>query len=283
MVISAAIFLIAFLIWFLVWIHEKQENPAFIQYWRSLTRFDRVFLTTMFVVMTLIGGSKDPAITKLFKLLFWPYGEVSQLVPAWIATTHAENDHIVITNLLTTMESNINTNTINISFDWHAPNRLPEHNRQNTLGWTVWVTPITIDGILYEDHYVAFNAQASDAPAVINIEYARTLSDGTIERYTSSVVTNSYPEKVDIHLQSGTYPCYWFRCAVPIPFVNEPRDWNGEALFGSPHGSGGGFDLAGTLVIDDGNNVWVGATTNIILNGVGQSFANGINITEVLP
>ena len=60
-------------------------------------------------------------------------------------------------------------------------------------------------------------------------------------------------------------------------------DWNGEALFGSPSGSGRGFDLLGTLVIDDGDDIWVGATTNHVFGAVTNEFRNGINITEATP
>ena len=81
-------------------------------------------------------------------------------------------------------------------------------------------------------------------------------------------------------LQSGAYTCYWFRCEVPLAFTNAVRDWNGEALFGSPAGSGKGFDLLGTLVVDDGDSIWVGATTNVVLGAQTNEFKNGINVTE---
>jgi hypothetical protein len=67
---------------------------------------------------------------------------------------------------------------------------------------------------------------------------------------------------------------------VPAAFTDELRDWNGEALFGSPAGSGRGFDLLGTLVVDDGDDIWVGATTNIFMGGITNEFRNGINVTE---
>jgi hypothetical protein len=136
---------------------------------------------------------------------------------------------------------------ITYSFDWHSPNRLPYHARQNVLGRTVWVTPTNVNGVACEDHYVAFNESATTNPAVILIEYTRKLDDGTILRYSSPTITNSYPVMVPVNLQSGSHTCYWFRCEIPLAFLNCcVRDWNGEALFGSPQDSGKGFDLLGT-------------------------------------
>ena len=53
-----------------------------------------------------------------------------------------------------------------------------------------------------------------------------------------------------------------------------------DTTFGSPSGSGRGFDLLGTLVVDDGNDIWVGASTNIFMGSITNEFRNGINITE---
>jgi hypothetical protein len=66
---------------------------------------------------------------------------------------------------------------------------------------------------------------------------------------------------------------------VPLAFASCVRDWNGEALFGSPAGSDHGFDLLGTLVIDHGGDVWVGANTNVVIGGATNVFSNGINVT----
>jgi hypothetical protein len=120
------------------------------------------------------------------------------------------------------------------------------------------------------------NEAATTNPAVILIEYARTLDNGTVERWSQPTITNSYPVMVPIYLQSGNHTCYWFRCEVPIALTNSVRDWNGEALFGAPDGSGNGFDLLGTLIIDDGDNIWEGATTNMVVNGVTNAVQNGI-------
>ena len=166
-----------------------------------------------------------------------------------------------------------------ISFDWHIPNRHPNvDGRQNVMGWVVKVAPTNINGRVYEDHYVAFSAQAADQPSVLLIEYAKTLEDGTIQRYLSDVVTNSYPDKITVALDSGNHECYWFRSEVPEPFINEPRDWNGELLFGAPIDSGRGFDLSGILVVDDGNEVWVGDSGLKAIDGINYVFTNGICI-----
>ena len=114
---------------------------------------------------------------------------------------------------------------------------------------------------------------------------ACTMPDGTIIRETSTTITNSYPDTVTVSLQSGDYECYWFRCIVPERFANNGHvmDWNGEALFGSPAGSGKGFDLAGTIVIDNQLGIWAGRSDDIDFGG-GEihAFTNGINVTEVL-
>jgi hypothetical protein len=102
------------------------------------------------------------------------------------------------------------------------------------------------------------------------------LDNGTVQRFSSPTITNSYPVMVPVNLQSGSHTCYWFRCEVPMAFTNAVRDWNGETLFGSPEGSGKGFDLLGTLLIDDGDNIWAGATTNMVVNGVTNAVKNGV-------
>jgi hypothetical protein len=183
------------------------------------------------------------------------------------------------TNALAVAAGSTNSVVYTLSFDWHAPQRLPYHEAQNVLAYTPWVFPTNIDGIAYEDHCVSFNALASTNPAVIYIEYARPRDNGSIERYTSAVTTSSYPHTRVVSLQSAFYTCYWFRCSVPLAFTNSVRDWSGEALFGAPYDSGKGFDLLGTLVVDDGNNVWVGANTNIVIGSATNIVRNGV-ITE---
>ena len=104
-----------------------------------------------------------------------------------------------------------NNDVWTLSFDWHAPQRLPYHERQNVLAWTAAVVPTNINGTLYEDHYVSFNAEPLTNPAVILIEYARTKDDGTVERYSAETITNSYPNTYVVHLcKRPLHTCYGF-------------------------------------------------------------------------
>jgi hypothetical protein len=259
-------------------------TPEFLRWWRGQTRLAKLFFFAVAMWSTLCTGKGPHPASGLFRMLFWHGGDwalalaydsndaAASAVSASVAVINAA------TNTSATVVGHVETNdVVTYSFDWHAPNRLPHHDRQNVLGRTVWVQPTNIAGRLYEDHYVAFNEQAATNPAVILIEYARKHDDGAVERYTSEVVTNSYPDMTVIELQSGTHTSYWFRCLVPTAFTNCcVRDWNGEALFGSPEGSGRGFDLMGLLLVDDGDNIWEGATTNIVEGGVTYPVRNGI-------
>ena len=245
--------------------------------WASWGFPTRLVMTVLLVWAASTGGAKGPnPVSSFFNVMFWHGSDIWPLLDSSQKNAAAASNITTSTNSINSATNSaaeavafVNTNTVAVlSFDWHQPNRLPEHARQNVLGRTVWVHPTNIAGTVYEDHYVAFNAAATTNPAVIMIEYARRLDDGTIERYSASTVTNSYPDTVVLNMQSGNHTCYWFRCEVPAAFTNicVLRDWNGEALFGSPEGSGRGFDLLGTLVIDDGNDIWVGATTNIVVD-----------------
>jgi hypothetical protein len=220
----------------------------------------------------------------LFRWLFW-HGQEWALLHAYTDNSAARSAISYTTNAVQVAINAANTavafvetnNVVTFSFDWHSPNRLPYHDRQNVLGRTVWVAPTNIAGVAYEDHYVAFNEAATANPAVIMIEYAAKADNGSVTRYSSPTITNSFPNMYPITVQSGTHTCYWFRCAVPIALTNNcVRDWNGEALFGSPAGTKKGFDLLGTLVIDDGDNIWVGATTNMVVNGITNAVKNGV-------
>ncbi len=241
------------------------------------------------VVFCLISGSsfagEHTPIASLFRMLFWHGSDVWALSHAATSNQLAEasivyttNSVIAATNQAAQVEEYVSTNdVVTFSFDWHSPNRLPYNDRQNVLGRTVWVQPTNIAGVAYEDHYVAFNESATTNPAVILIEYSRTLDNGTVQRFSSPTITNSYPDMVPITLQSGVHTCYWFRCEIPAAFTNNcVRDWNGEALFGSPEGSGKGFDLLGTLLIDDGDNIWEGATTNLVMGAITNQVKNGV-------
>lgn len=265
----------------LFWFMRSVAGELFAKF-MAQTAGRKALLALVFAVSAIIGADKGPVTASaIFKFLFWDPGQPWQLANVKAALDGAQASVDAAESDLDFVEAETETNdVVTLSFDWHAPDRLPYHERQNVLAWTAAVVPTNIGGTLYEDHYVSFNAAASTNPAVILIEYAKRRDDGTVERYSSEVVTNSCPDTAVVELQSGSHTCYWFRCPVPAAFTNEVRDWNGEALFGSPEGSGRGFDLLGTLVVDDGNEVWMGATTNLFIGGATNEFINGINVTE---
>lgn len=282
---AAAIGIIGlFLLWFCVLMHERTGWTGPLRdFLRENGRVATALMVAFFVVCADTAVTKEgpTVIQRMFRVLFWdPYqpwvldGADRMINGAEEAVDQAREDLDYIE------DATDGADTYTISFNWDAPDRLPYHERQNVLAWTPWVAQTNINGTLYEDHYVEFNAHASTNPAVILIEYARTRDDGTVERYTGEVVTNSYPDTVVLELQSGSHTCYWFRCAVPLAYTNCVRDWNGEALFGAPHGSGKGFDLLGTLVIDADGELWVGATTNHVIGGAEHEFVNGIDVTQ---
>jgi hypothetical protein len=249
--------------------------------WRSMGVPGRVIAIIAVVCCVQSGGSKGVSpVARVMRLLYWAPGSQWQLLTAHEAAVEAASSASAATGALARAETAAtNISVYTISFGWHAPQRLPYHARQNVLSYTPLVVATNIDDVLYEDHYVAFNAVASTNPAVILIEYAKRLDSGEIERRSSSVVTSSFPDTATVQLQSGSYTCYWFRCAVPPGYANAVRDWNGEALFGSPAGSGAGFDLLGTLVVDDGDDVWAGANTNMVVGAATNIVRNGV-ITE---
>ena len=267
-------------------IERELRTRHYREAWRRTDRVTRAALMIGIVMAASYGGTKGPSpVASLFRMLFWS-GPVWELMDAQTdnaaasaAIQEATADLVAATNIGAQVSQFVATNSvITYSFDWHSPDRLPETERQNVLARTVWVTPTNIAGTLYEDHYVAFNAEATTNPAVIYIEYAQNTPTGVI-RYTQQTVTNSYPVRVPITLAAtGTHTCYWFRCEVPPAFTNAVRDWNGEALFGSPQDSNKGFDLLGTIVIDDGDNLWLGATRNVVVGSVTNTVRNGIII-----
>lgn len=270
-------------LWLLVLAARLIGSPStsgLLDMWRKSPWSKRLLFGFFIAASTLLGADKTPVPQALLRMIFWTPGSPWQLAAQ--AATAAQADAAAIAAQASAdaaADAIESADIVTLSFDWHAPDRLPAHDRQNILAWTAQVVPTNIAGVLYEDHYVAFNSSASTNPAVIQIEYARN-NGGMVERYSAKVVTNSYPATAVVNLQSGAHTCYWFRCEVPAAFTNCVRDWSGEALFGSPAGAETGFDLLGTLVIDDDQNVWVGATTNIVLSGVTNAFANGINVTE---
>jgi hypothetical protein len=289
--IIAGLLFVLFFAYLIVRFYEsgaaQETRDEIYRMWKSAGVPGRAIGILFVAMMTLYGGSKGgpPVTGSLYRMLFWNGDQIYALLAADEAEADAREKINIATNSITSatnlaaqVTEYVSTNDIvTLSFDWPSPNRLPYHDRQNVLGRTVWVTPTNILGVLYEDHYVAFNESATTNPAVILIEYARKLDNGTVQRISSPTITNSYPDMVTVNLQSGSQTCYWFRCEVPSAFTNCcVRDWNGEALFGSPEGSGKGFDLLGTLLIDDGDNIWEGATTNLVMGTYTNQVKNGV-------
>ena len=266
----------------LFWFGRGVIGAAFAKFF-SQTLGRKLLILFALAAITITGADKGASVSQVFRLLFFdPLSDAWPLAEPERDVEEAEQAVVTATNLASQAKEVIDNNEIwTLSFDWHAPDRLPYHERQNVMGWPAAVVPTNINDVLYEDHYVAFNSTASTNPAVILIEYAQTTPAGIV-RYSAEVVTNSYPDTAVVSLQSGSHTCYWFRVAVPVAFTNAVRDWNGEALFGSPSGSGRGFELQGTLVVDDGDDIWVGATTNIVFGAATNEFKNGINVTEEL-
>lgn len=274
----AIIFGFLFVAYMLARMYESGLHRDLYRMWRTMSRPAKWLAIICIAVWAQYGGSKGTApIAKLFTLLLWNPSDVWELyVPRQNVQAAESNNTTTVENAAFVSNAVATHSVATLSFDWSARERLPYHDAQNVLASTCAVVATNIGGVLYEDHFVEFNATASTNPAVILIEYARTLDNGTVERYSQKTVTNSYPATSVLNLQSGAHTCYWFRCAVPEAFTNCVRDWNGEALFGSPSDSGHGFDLLGTLVVDDGNEVWVGATTNIVAGGITNAVKNGI-------
>lgn len=257
--------------------------------WASWNVPLRCLMCLLLICCALQGGSKgESPVAGLYRLLFWASSDAWPLIAAYdynhqseASVSSATNSIRIATNTSAAVVSQVASNKVwTISQSWHSPNRLPWSERQNVIGRTVKVAVTNINGVLCEDHYVAFNYSATTNPAVILIEYARTLPDGTVERYSAPTITNSYPNMYTVTLQSGVHTCYWFRCEVPLVYINSVRDHSGEALFGSPDGSGKGFDMLGTIIVDRNGELWQGATTNIVANGVTNVVKNGVIFEE---
>jgi hypothetical protein len=223
--------------------YESGVHREIYREFKGLSRVGKWLAIIFLITCVSDAGSKGISpVTRMMRFLLWNIGDPWELVTASRNAESADASARAATNDLAVAAQSTNSAVYTLSFDWSASRRLPYHASQNIMAYTAWVAPTNIAGTLYEDHYVAFNAVASTNPAVIYIEYARK-TDAGIERYTSAVVTSSYPNVSVVNLQSGAHTCYWFRCAVPAAFTNAVRDWSGEALFGAPADSGKGFDL----------------------------------------
>ena len=275
-------------LWAAVWIAHLVERGFFTlpDWWTRRSLKQKCAILLALGAFCYAGADKTPTLppvmSSLYRLLYWKSEEGWRLGDVQKAV---DDSYIDITNTVSAQAvADAATNEVyTLSFDWHTEDRLnlsgADQSRYNVMARTVWVQPTNILGVLHERHYVAFSHMPSTNPAIIHVEYARQNDDGTVERHLAQVNAESYPDAFVVNLQSGSHTCFWFQVAVPETFANAQRDWNGEALFGSPIGSGTGFDLAGLLLIDDGGGLWSGITTNVTLGGMDMVFENGINVT----
>lgn len=103
-----------------------------------------------------MAGESTP-IASLYRILFWHGSDIWALKSATTSNDLATTSIAIATNLMAQatnisaqVTSYVETNdVVTYSFDWHSPNRLPYHDRQNVLGRTVWVQPTNILGVLY--------------------------------------------------------------------------------------------------------------------------------------
>lgn len=289
------------LLWMLVviaWLADKGVLSAIARHQRERIKWFRglvtwrkfaVLLALCFVVAD--GADKSAGAIPILRMMFFD-PIVGALMPSGVAasrsaTASLENSlRVAQTNAAETRAASssatgtvaavsiarTNAVALTLDLDWHTPTRVPD--AVNIMANQVWVNPTNIGGTLCDDHYIRFTATPTEAPSMIFDYY-----DLNGERYTVKADTNSYPQLFGVTLPSGVHSCYWFRCEVPARFVQRLRTWDGEVRFGGPLGSSYGFDLAGILLIDNGNAVWQGLTTNIVYNGQTLEHINGICVS----
>lgn len=254
---------------------------------RAMPPWARVAILCLTAWFTLTGSDKAPThpVQQLFRWLFWSDTSPWPLErPFTTITTAATQASTLTADIQATSNIVHSSDVYTLSFDWHAPNRLPYHPTQNVLGWVTQCIETNISGTLYADYYVAFNAIASTNPAVIEVEYAYSTAN-QIQRQTANVITSSYPSTVTVQLDSGAHTCYWYRVEVPPHLCHGClRDHHGEALFGAPIGSGAGFNLAGTILLDDHGTYWLGRDVTITNATHILEYRGGICVRqELLP
>lgn len=240
-------------------------------------------LTIILFALPVCAGEPNPT-AKLFGLLLWGFWQVwpltqthQSIATATNAIATAAADHVATSNIVTQITSDINADQIwTISATWPMLDRTPVDDRQNVMGEEVWRDSVWIDGELWHDHYIAFNAQVSTNPTVLSIEYSARDDAGEVVRWNANISSNSYPATVPIIIGTNTYHCYMFRNRVPDAITNAVIDWDREVIFGAPDGSGRGFSIEGVFIVDRDGSIWVGrnytnivdSTTNIVINGL---------------
>jgi hypothetical protein len=254
--------------------------------YKSLGIPGRVVLGVLFVVMAYRGGAKaPPAQASLYRTLFWHADDIWALKPATdtladssTASSNAIADATSAINTMAETAAMLATQPVWTSeFDWNMENRTPQHDEQNVMSDEMWRENVRIDGTLFHDHYIRFNAMVSTNPAIISIAYnGFDPTTGERARILAEVTTNSYPNTFEITRPSGVYTCYMFRCACPVALTNEVIGWDSEVLFGTASGSKRGFNISGIFVVSRDGKLWIGRTytnhvfgaTNVVINGL---------------
>lgn len=235
-----------------------------------------------------IMASEPTPTAKLFSLLLWGFWQVWPLAQthqsiniATNAIAAAEADHVATSNLVTAIDNTVSNDQIwTISVGWPMLDRTPVDDRQNVMGEEVWRDSIWIDGELWHDHYIQFNAQVSTNPTVLSIEYSARDDEGVVQRWNANISSNSYPATVPIVIGTNSYSCYMFRNKVPPAITNSVIDWDREVIFGAPEGSGRGFSIEGVFIVDRDGYVWIGRNYTNIIDSVTNIVINGLEIEQ---
>ena len=288
--------LIIFL-WIAVLIARYYESGAARDYvarlnkvWKSLGVSGRIVFGALLIFCTLSGGSKGvPPVASLYRMLFWHGNDIWPLLTASEAVrdaSQASSNAVAYasdaTNTMQGTQSMVTTQQIwTVEFDWPMEDRTPPHDEQNVMACQPWRSNVWINGIMYHDHFIRFNAAVSTNPAIISIAY-NGINQATGEKIQllADVVTNSYPNTFAITRPSGVHTCYMFRCAVPLALTNSVVGWDSEVVFGAPSGSGRGFNIAGLFVVSRDGNLWLGETCTNVVYGVTNVYINGLNARE---
>jgi len=282
------------LAWMIVRYYESGEAQALMadlrKLYKSLGIPGRVVLGVLFVVMALRGGSKaPPAQASLYRTLFWHADDIwalkvadDALTDSSTASSNAVSDASSATDTMAETAAMVATQQVwTAEFDWNMEDRTPPHDEQNVMADQMWRSNVWINGTLFHDHYIRFNAMVSTNPAIISIAYnGFDLTTGERSRILAEVTTNSYPNTFEITRPSGVYTCYMFRCACPVALTNEVIGWDSEVLFGAPEGSDRGFNIAGIFVVSRDGKLWIGRSYTNYVFGATNVFINGLKIAE---
>lgn len=231
------------------------------------------------------GGKGATPVGRVLRLLFfhaddiWPLADAVRENEA-AAATNAVTAQILAaaSNTLAEVGARVATQDVwTVSFGWPMGDRTPAHEEQNVMGEKPARSNVWINGELYHDHYVAFNALVGTNPAILSVEYSARTDAGAVQSWWADVTTNSYPSASVIQLEHGAYTCYWFRCKCPTALTNSVIDDDREVIFGAPPESDRGFNIAGVFVVSRDGQLWQGRTYTNVVDGLTNIVVNGIN------